>query len=173
MKQAENYKKNAGKTAKQTFPAASSAPSQGGGTSIGSIKPQAQTQTSANPYQQKAMETASSGELTLLLYNGCIKFIDKAEKAMDEKQIADKNNFIKRAQDIIRELMITLKTDSEVGQNMYSLYDFIHSRLVDANIRNDKEALHEARQFVVEFRDNWKELMKLDRQQRFGEGGQA
>ncbi|WP_348639411.1 flagellar export chaperone FliS [Salibacterium salarium] len=171
MKQAETYKKNTGKTGKQTFPTASAPPSEGG-TSIGSIHPQAQSKNT-NPYQQTAMETASSGELTLLLYNGCIKFIDKAEHAMDEKKIAERNNFLKRAQDIIRELMVTLKTDSDVGQDMYSLYDFIHSRLVDANIKNDKEALDEARRFVVEFRDTWKEIIKLDRQERFGEGGQA
>ncbi|MFZ4451005.1 flagellar export chaperone FliS [Salibacterium aidingense] len=171
MKQAEDYQKTTGKTANQTFTPAS-APSSGSGAALGSVNPPQQKQA-ANPYQQNALDTASSGDLTLLLYNGCIKFIDKADKAMEENNIEDKNKFIKRAQDIIRELMITLKTDSDIGQNMYSLYDFIHRRLIDANVQNDREALQEARGFVVDFRDTWKEIIKLDRQQRFGEGGQA
>ncbi|SFQ10954.1 flagellar export chaperone FliS [Salibacterium halotolerans] len=170
MKQAEDYKKTTGKDTNKTFTPGSAS---SGGAAIGSVKPGAQQKQAANPYQQNALETASSGDLTLLLYNGCVKFIDKADQAMQDKNTEDKNNFIKRAQDIIRELMVTLRTDSEVGQNMYSLYDFIHRRLIDANVQNDRDVLQEARDLVVDFRDTWKEVIKKDRQERFGGGGQA
>ncbi len=121
-------------------------------------------------YQQKSIETKSPGELTLMLYDGCLKFIKRAEKAIDEKNIEDKNTNLIKAQNIIRELMVTLKTDVQVAQNMMQMYDFILNRLVEANTNNDKKALKEAEQFVVDFRDTWKEVIKIDRQQRHGGG---
>ncbi|MEB1806639.1 MAG: flagellar export chaperone FliS [Bacillaceae bacterium] len=124
-------------------------------------------------YKQKAMNTTSPGELTLMLYNGCLKFIKRAEQAIENKNIEGQNLNLIKAQDIIRELMVTLKTDSEVGQNMLRVYDFILSRLVDANVNGDLKALKEAEEFVTEFRDTWKEVLIIDRKARHGEGGQA
>ncbi|WP_232725591.1 flagellar export chaperone FliS [Bacillus sp. FJAT-44742] len=125
-----------------------------------------------NQYKQNALQTASPGELTMLLYNACLTFIKKGRLAIEEGDAEARNKFVSRAQDIIRELMVTLKTDSEVGQSMLQMYDFIHHRLVEANINNDAKALDEAEQFVADFRDTWKEVIKLDRQQRHNEGGQ-
>lgn len=130
--------------------------------------------SAANPYatyKEKALNTASPGELTLMLYNGCLKFIKRAENAINQKNIAEKNENIIKAQNIIRELMVTLKSDSEISENMMRLYDFILARLVDANVNNDLNALSEAELFVTEFRDTWKEVILLDRQKRYGKGG--
>lgn len=124
-------------------------------------------------YKQNALNTASPGELTLMLYNGCLKFIKQAEKAINENNIQDRNLYITKAQNIIRELMVTLKTDNEIGKNMMALYDFILWRLIDANIKNDLEALKEAEEFVLQFRDTWKQVIQIDRKERHGAGGQA
>ncbi len=124
-------------------------------------------------YKQQALNTTSPGELTLMLYNGCLKFIKRAEQAIEKNDIQEKNVNLIKAQDIIRELMVTLKTDAEIGQNMMRMYDFILSRLVDANVNNDVKALKEAEQFVVDFRDTWKEVLIIDRKQRHGQGGKA
>nr|WP_083465498.1 flagellar export chaperone FliS [Thalassobacillus sp. C254] len=128
--------------------------------------------SATNQYKQNALQTASPGELTMLLYNACLTFIKKGKHAIEEGDAEARNKFVSRAQDIIRELMVTLKTDSEVGQSMLQMYDFIHHRLVEANINNDAKALDEAEQFVADFRDTWKEVIKLDRQHRHNEGGQ-
>lgn len=69
--------------------------------------------------------------------------------------------------------MVTLKTDSEIGKNMMRMYDFILNKLVDANTKNDVSALAEAEQFVIEFRDTWKQVVLLDRQKRHGESRKA
>lgn len=119
-------------------------------------------------YKQNATQTASPGELTLMLYNGCLKFIKRAEKAIQENNIEERNKNISKAQDIVTELMVTLKTDTEIGKNMLRLYDFILNRLVQANIKNDLQALKEAEKFVTDFRDTWKEVIRIDRQQRLG-----
>ncbi|ADC49174.1 flagellar protein FliS [Alkalihalophilus pseudofirmus OF4] len=124
-------------------------------------------------YKQNAMKTASPGELTLMLYNGCLKFIKQTRLAMEENDLEKRNLNSTKAQNIIRELMVTLKTDNEVGQNMMRMYDFILSRLIEANVKNDANALTEAEGLVVEFRDTWKEVIQLDRKQRHGAGGKA
>lgn len=119
-------------------------------------------------YKQTEVKTKTPGELTLMLYEGCLKFIKRAEKAMDENNIQDKNTNLIKAQNIIRELMVTLNPEVEISKQMMQMYDFILSRLIDANTKNDKQALKEAEQFVIEFRDTWKEVIKLDRQRRHG-----
>lgn len=124
-------------------------------------------------YKQNTTATASPGELTLMLYNGCLKFLKHAKAAIEKNDIQGKNTNIIKAQNIIRELMVTLKTDSEIGQNMMRMYDYVLNKLVDANIKNDVEALNEAEQFVTEFRDTWKEVVSIDRKQRHGTGGKV
>ncbi|KQL55727.1 MULTISPECIES: flagellar export chaperone FliS [Bacillaceae] len=119
-------------------------------------------------YKQQSVQTASPGELTLMLYNGCLKQLRVAENAIKESHFQQKNEALTKAEAIIKELMITLKTDTEVGENMMRMYEYIHYQLIEANIKSDLTALQEAQGYVVEFRDTWKEVIKLDRQNRFG-----
>ncbi len=129
-----------------------------------------------NPYQsyrQNAVNTASPGELTLMLYNGCLKFINLAKKAMDENNIEERNRNIQKAQSIIHELMATLNMDVEISQNFLALYDYIYRRLLEANIKNDPAILKEAEDLVTEFRDTWKQAIQINRRDRYGEGGRA
>ncbi|OEF99496.1 flagellar export chaperone FliS [Vulcanibacillus modesticaldus] len=121
-------------------------------------------------YQQNTVATASPGELTLMLYNGCIKFIKQAKKAIDDKKIEEKNTNIQKAQNIIRELMVTLNMDYQISHQMMQLYDYMLNRLVEANIKNDIVILDEVEGFVVEFRDTWKQVIVKDRQMKFGQG---
>lgn len=122
-----------------------------------------------NPYQaykQNTVNTAPPGELTLMLYNGCLKFISAGKQAMQNGDVNGKNENLKKAQDIIQELMVTLNTDVPVAANMMQMYDYIHRRLIEANVKNDVEVLEEAEGYVVEFRDTWKEVLKITQQQK-------
>lgn len=128
----------------------------------------------SNPYQsyqQNSVNTASPGELTLMLYNGCLKFIHQAKKAIMDKNIEAKNTNIQKAQNIIQELMVTLNMDVEVSQNMMSLYDYMNRRLMEANIKNDTGILDEVGGLVTEFRDTWKDVIQVNRQKQFSQGG--
>lgn len=131
----------------------------------------------SNPYQtyqKNSVTTASPGELTLMLYNGCLKFTNLAKAAIQQKNIEEKNKYILKAQNIIQELMVTLNMDLDVSKNMMSLYDYIHHQLIQANIKNDIAALEEVEEFVTEFRDTWKQVIQLNRQQQYGvQGGKA
>jgi flagellar secretion chaperone FliS len=125
-------------------------------------------------YQNNTVTTASPGELTLMLYNGCLKFIQLAKKGIQDKNVELKNTNIQKAQNIVSELMVTLNMDMEVSKNMMSLYDFINRSLIEANIKNDVKALEEAEGLIVEFRDTWKQLIQVNRQkQHAGQGGRV
>ena len=120
----------------------------------------------ANPYQryqQNAIKSASRGELTLMLYNGAIKFIRQGMKLAEEKQIQGAHNAIMRAQAIITHLSETLNMDCELSVNLASLYDYINRRLVAGNMKKDQELLEEALGLVEELRDTWVEALKLTR----------
>jgi len=126
--------------------------------------------TAQNAYKQNSVTTASPGELTLMLYNGCLKFLHKAKLAIQEKNIQEKNTNLQKAQSIIGELMSTLNMDVEVSKQLLPLYEFLNRRLIEANIQNDVAIIEEVEGFVTEFRDTWKEVIRINRQQQFGQG---
>lgn len=131
-------------------------------------------QTSAhNAYKQNSVTTASPGELTLMLYNGCLKFLTLAKRSIEEKNIQEKNNYIQRAQAIINELTVTLNMDVEISKQIYPLYEYMNRRLIEANIKNDTEIIDEVIGLTTEFRDTWKEVIKINRQQQFSNAGQV
>ncbi|MFF5996795.1 flagellar export chaperone FliS [Lysinibacillus sp. KU-BSD001] len=120
-----------------------------------------------NAYKQNSVTTASPGELTLMLYNGCIKFLGKAKVAMQNKNIEEQNINILKAGAIIDELMTTLNMDIDISKQMLPLYEYMNRRLVEANIQNDVAIIEEVEGLVTEFRDTWKEVIKITRQQQY------
>ncbi len=111
-------------------------------------------------YQENAVNSAEPGQLTLMLYTGAVRFIKMAIKYLDEKNIEQTNHYIQRTQDIITELMVTLNHDYEIAKNLYSLYDYMKRRLVEANIKKDKEILLEVQGMLEELRSTWSEALK-------------
>lgn len=114
-------------------------------------------------YKQNSIMTASPQELTLMLYNGALKFIGQGKIYIEQKDIPKANESIMRSQDIIQELNITLDMDYEVSTGLRSLYTYILDKLVDANISKDVKHLDEATEMVTELRDTWKEAMRLSK----------
>jgi len=120
--------------------------------------------TTANPYQQyqqNVVNTSTPQELVLMLYNGLIKFLNLSVQAIENKELENAHNNIIKAQRIIEEFMATLDMDYDISKNLYSLYDYMHRRLIDANIRKDKEILEEVLGFARQLRDTWAQAMKL------------
>ena len=124
-------------------------------------------------YQQNSVNTASPGELTLMLYNGCLKFIKLAKKAITDKNVEEKNINLIKAQNIIHEFMVTLNMDVKVSSELMVMYDYLHRRLVEANVKSDLTILDEVEGFVIELRDTWKQVIQLNRQQQFANSEQA
>ncbi|MBM7582632.1 flagellar protein FliS [Caldicoprobacter guelmensis] len=116
-------------------------------------------------YQQQSVMTASPGELVVMLYNGCIRFIKQAIDSINDKDLEGAHKAIIRAQDIILEFMSTLDMKYEVSHNLLALYDYLYRRLVEANTRKDVAILEEVLMFVTELRDTWAEALKITRKQ--------
>ena len=115
-------------------------------------------------YQQNTVMTASSEELTLMLYNGCLKFIKLAKKAMLDKQFEEKNKNLLKAQAIIQELRSTLNPDIALSKELEQLYEYQNNSLMEANMKNDAAALDAVLADVTELRNTWKQAMALAKQ---------
>mgnify|MGYP000961361320 CR=1 FL=1 len=116
-------------------------------------------------YKENAVYTSTPEELTFMLYNGLVRFIMQGKLAIEEKDIQKANESIIRAQDIVSYLQNTLDMKYDISKNLASIYDYIHRRLVDANISKDKNILDEALGFAKDLRDTWSQAMKLAKQQ--------
>lgn len=117
-----------------------------------------------NPYQnykKNAILTASKEELTLMLYDGAIKFCNQAIMAVEANKIEDAHHLIRKVEDIVQEFVITLKPEYEVSKSLSAMYDYINRRLAEANAKKDAEILREVLGYLKELRDTWKEAMKL------------
>ena len=122
-----------------------------------------------NPYQQykqNVVNTSTPQELTLMLYNGLIKFLKLSVQSIEENNKEKTNNNIGRAQDILEEFMSTLDMNFDISNNLYSLYDFMYWHLVDANIKKDKSMVEEVIGFAEELRDTWTQAMRLAKGQQ-------
>lgn len=122
-----------------------------------------------NQYKQLSIMTASPGDLTLMLYDGCIKQMKLAKKYINEKKYAEKNECLQRAQDIIRELMMTLDFSYEIAENLFNIYEFSLRQLVTANFKNDINLIDDVIELVTEIRTTWAEAIKIDRKAAYNE----
>ncbi|MBT9153203.1 MAG: Flagellar protein FliS [Firmicutes bacterium] len=114
-------------------------------------------------YQQQGVLTAPPGELTLMLYNGALRFIKQGIAAMEQEDIAGTNSALTRAQDIICELMTSLDLQYEVANNLLSLYDFVYRSLVLANLKKDVAVAKQCAALITELRDTWVEAVRMTR----------
>lgn len=112
-------------------------------------------------YKDSKIQTASPAELTLMLYEGAIKFCNIALLALEKKDFEKANVNIIKAERIIAELRSTLDFKYPVAKNFDDVYDYIYSGLINANIKKDSALLEEALGYTREMRDTWKEVMHL------------
>lgn len=120
---------------------------------------QAQAQA-YNVYKTNQVMTAPPKKLVIMLYDGAIKNLKLAEIALEENDIAQKNTCLKKAQDIITELMTTLNYEAggDIAKNLYQLYDYMLRRLIRANIDKDVEPIKEVIKYLEELRDAWSQI---------------
>lgn len=119
------------------------------------------TQKGVNNYQKNAILTASPAELTLMLYEGAIKFCNIALVGLENKDYEKVNTNMKKAQAIITELRATLDKKYPVWEDFERVYVYIYQCMVDGNIKKDPALVEEAMKYTREMRDTWKEVMKL------------
>lgn len=114
----------------------------------------------ANAYKHQQIMTASPEELTLMLYNGAIRFIAESIQAIEHSDLQKAHNSNLRAQAIVREFMLTLDMQYEISEGYNKLYEYIEYRLIQANIKKEIAQLEEAKNLLQELRDGWVQAMK-------------
>jgi flagellar protein FliS len=120
-------------------------------------------------YQRVQTQTASPGQLLLLLYEGCIRFIGRGRLALESNDVDAARVNLLRAQDIIAELMGSLNFEAgEMATNLLRLYEYMHRRLVIANIQRDAEAAAEVDSLLRSLLPAWEEAVRQQAQATSG-----
>lgn len=116
-------------------------------------------------YEKSKILTASPAELTLMLYEGAIKFANIAVMAMEKGDIEKAHNNIRKVERIIEEFQATLNHKYPVAKDFDEVYKYLQQRLLEANIKKDKEIMEEVLRHLRTMRDTWKDVMRLSKTQ--------
>ena len=122
--------------------------------------------SAAEAYKKQQIMTATPEALTLMLYNGCLKFIKEGADALAEKNYETANTSLQKAQNIISEFRVTLNMDYEISHQLLPLYNYAYDRLVEGNLDDNLDAIKEATDIITELRDAWAQAMKKAREEK-------
>lgn len=117
----------------------------------------------AAAYQNNKIMTATPTDLTLMLYDGAIKFCNIAIVAIEGKDVQKANDNIIKAEKIITEFRSTLDFKYPVANDFENVYRYLFDRLVEANIKKDMKILEEVIEHLRVMRDAWKEVIRLNK----------
>lgn len=114
-------------------------------------------------YQTSAIETASPEQLTLLCYDGSLRFMRRALRACNENDLAKLSESIGRAQAVVNELNITLNMEAggDIARNLRDIYLFVNRHLSQASVKRDPEKIEESISLIQGLRDTWAQAMGL------------
>jgi flagellar protein FliS len=115
-------------------------------------------------YNTSKIMTASPADLTLMLYDGAVKFCSIAIIAVEQRDIPKAHNHIVKVENIINYLRMTLDMKYDVAKDFERIYNYLSQRLTEANLKKDKEILEEVREHLRGIRDAWKDVMRMDKQ---------
>jgi flagellar protein FliS len=114
----------------------------------------------ANAYKNQQIMTASPEQLTLLLYNGALRFLSESIQAMEQGDFPKSHNANLRVQDIVREFINTLDMNYELSKPWAQLYEYAEYCLIQGNVKKEVEQLQNAKGILEEMRDTWQEAMR-------------
>jgi flagellar protein FliS len=119
-------------------------------------------------YQNSKIMTASPAELTLMLYDGAIKFCNIAIVGIEKNDIEKAHNNIVKVERIITEFQATLDHKYPVAKDFDNVYNYLKRRLLEANLKKDAEILEEVLGHLRTMRDTWKEVMTINQGKKVG-----
>ena len=117
-------------------------------------------------YERNKIMTATPAELTLMLYEGAIKFGNISIKAIEDGDMQKAHENIVKVEKIIDEFRRTLDFKYAVAQDFENIYSYLSRRLIEANIKKDKEIMEEVVKHLRSVRDTWKEVMRIAKTQK-------
>ncbi len=98
-----------------------------------------------NRYKSVQVKTSTPGDLLMLLFDGCFRFMNEALAAMKAGERGKAGERIDRAHAILSELVSTLKPDiwPELCENLEAVYLFAMTHMVQANLKQDPQFLED------------------------------
>ena len=114
-------------------------------------------------YRTNAIETASPEQLTLMCYDGALRFMRRAARSLDAGDFADASYAVGRSQAIVNELNVTLDMDAggEIATNLRSLYLFVNRHMSDALVAKEAGKVRESVGLIGDLRSAWSDAMNL------------
>ena len=115
----------------------------------------------ASQYRQTAVSSAvldaDPHRLVALMFNGVRERLQLAAACVDAGNVARKGQAITEASTIVGHLAGSLNMDAggEIAQNLLALYDYVQRRMLDANVRNDTDALLECDGLIADIESAW------------------
>ena len=117
----------------------------------------------ARKYRETNIKTASPMQLVLMLYDECLRALDRADKALDltgPERIETVGNHLLHAQDIITELAVSLDMEQggEIAANLHNLYDFMINHLSEANVKKERKPIRDVHKMMSELKEAWQQV---------------
>mgnify|MGYP002624551819 CR=1 FL=1 len=129
----------------------------------------------ANPYKRVQVKTSSPGDLLMLLFDGCVRFLNEAAVAIDAKDRQRAGEKINRAHAILSELVSTLRPDvfPELCENLEAVYMFCMSHLVRANLEQDSQKVSDVVRVLDPIREAFREAVIQTKSEGMSPSAQA
>jgi flagellar protein FliS len=111
-------------------------------------------------YRQQSILTATPGQLVVMLYDGCLRFLHQGAHAMREGNIVESGVRLARAEAIIDELLVTLDLEQGgvVASRLQGIYVFCQRHLMQARVERDAEMIEKVGELLSELRDSWSQV---------------
>ena len=118
-------------------------------------------------YKRNQLTTTDSATALLMLYQGTIDSLNRAQASMAAGDMADKGREILRANDIINQFLVSL--DYEIGgeliNNLEALYLYMLEQILLANAKNDPAPLSVVVSLLSTLKAGWEEAIATQRKQ--------
>ena len=111
-------------------------------------------------YKEQSILTATPGQLVVMLYDGCLRFLFQAAYAMREGQQLEADKRLSRAEAIIDELLTTLDLEQggEIASRLQGIYVFCNRHLIEARSQRDPEMVDKVAELLGELRESWAQV---------------
>ncbi|MBB3114244.1 flagellar protein FliS [Paenibacillus phyllosphaerae] len=106
-------------------------------------------------YLETTIQTATPGQLLIMLYDGAIRFCRTAIEALHEGRYVEANENLIKVQNIVSEFVITLDKNSPLANNLLALYEYYKHLLIQANMTKSAQPAEEVLGYFVEMKEMW------------------
>lgn len=108
------------------------------------------------------ISSANSTQIIEILYEMLLDYTDDAYKAIEENNMTELDESVRKARNCVGELMESLNFTYEIAGNFLSLYVYVNRELLMARIQRNKVRLDNVKKVVIPLRDTYIELAGRD-----------